>query len=66
MKITSKQTYTTVILGDGTYKDMVKKTVSVDATFDSMAIDEIHNIIAIALHNRIQATKMNPGDSDSR
>lgn len=66
MKITSKQIYTTVILDDGTYRDMVKKTVTIDATFDSMDVDEIHNIIAIALHNRIQAVKTNADDSDSR
>lgn len=65
MKITSRAVHTTVIHSDGTYSDMVKKTVSIDVTFDSVDVIDIHNTIAIALHNRIQAVKTNADDSDS-
>lgn len=56
MKIISKQVITIVIDDNGDFEDTIKKTVSIiDESFDSLSIDDIHDIIATSLRRHIKA-----------
>ena len=56
MKIISKQTLTTVIYDDGSYSDLVKKQVVItDDSFESLGIDDLHEIISRALKAKVVA-----------